>query len=375
MLIPHSLTVSCCFIQVIRIIDLLSFELELEVEREENLTQLVQSLEEMIADKEYEIENTKRIAKEMDDVRSQLDDGMIAENLDQLIELKYTIPVIEQELVDDLTECLYDLKGLLEDARDRAARTQLAMEGLSEPPETRALEPFDWTDIEEVELVLQLAADNVASEKERIRELSQRIDEALVNRAVVLGEDVPPGLAKTAQRSAARSIKNALSLPDVDFELDSEWLLALKDRNILREALSLPSVNIDLDVEDILDLKERDEKELLSRLAKSVGSATVDGSKAAFYGLKAVVDTMAGESSANGRNQRRQGGSKFMKDIGETESAQVAGQELKKTGADLLDSVETVAALGAKLFDKATKRNGNKDSSRNGSSGRWNDPY
>lgn len=338
-----------CFflLQVSRIIDLLDFELELEVEREENLVRLIESLDEMITDKEIDIASKRKVAEDMEDVRLQLNDGMIAENLDQLIELKLALLAIEQELVEDLSVCLLDLKELLEDARDRASRTRQALNVLSEPPETRSSEPFDWTDIEEVEVVLQAAAENVAGEKERIRDLSQRIDDALINRAVVLGEDVPPGLAKNAQRSAARSIQRALSLPEIDFSLDG--LKELKERGFRGTPQS--KLSLDWDFDEIMDLKERDEKELLSLFVKSVGSATVDSSKAAFHGLKAIFGTMGGGSS-KARTRRDQDGSAFLKDAGETDSGLAAGKELKKTGSDLLTSAEAVAALGAKFYDK-----------------------
>lgn len=352
--------------------------MELEVEREANLVQLVDALELMISDKESDIAADRNVLEDMEYVRSQLDEGMIAEKLDQLIEVKATAIVIEDDLAADLSVCLLDLKELLEDARDRADRTKRAMEGLSQPPETRALEPFDWSDIEEVEIVLERAAENVAGEKERIRELSQRIDDALVNRAVVLGEDVPPGLAKTAQRSAARSIQKALSLPDIDFGLELENLFNSKEIGGIPKRKKAPSlVDIELELEDLEDLKERDEKELLSRLARSFGSATVDSSKAAFFGLKALATTMVNGSSSDrgGRNQRTgQRGSSFLANAGESKSGRKAGIELEKAGLELKDTAETVAALGAKLVGKAFDKNGRSSNSsrRNKRSGDYN---
>jgi hypothetical protein len=221
-----------------------------------------------------------------------------------------------------------------------------------------------------MEQVLGQAAVNVAGAEKRIRQLSQRIDDALVNRAVVLGEDVPSGLAKTAQRAAARSIKKASSSPEIDIDLGSE---------------------------DFLELKTKDETELLAMFAKSVGSAAFDSSKAAVYGLKAILDTVTGQPAVDAANQIAfevkkdstdesnrssaiveskdpvgqvadtvkstasvlgsvgKAGTTIVKGIGESDSAHVAGEALKDTTKDLFTSLETAAALGVKLYQLTAK--------------------
>jgi hypothetical protein len=221
-----------------------------------------------------------------------------------------------------------------------------------------------------MEQVLGQAAVNVAAAEKRIRQLSQRIDDALVNRAVVLGEDVPPGLAKTAQRAAARSIKKASSSPEIDFGLGSG---------------------------DFLELKTKDERELLAMFAKSVGSAAFDSSRAAVYGLKAILDTVTGQPAVDAANQiafevRKdsadeskkssalveskdpvgqvadtvkstasvlgsvgKAGTTIVKGIGESDSAHVAGEALMDTTKDLFTSLETAAALGVKLYQLTAK--------------------
>jgi len=251
-------------------VNVLRSEFELEVERIEKLVVLVDSLEGLIGAKELDIANEKKITNEMIDVRAKLKDGPIAVELDELIEQKLNTAAIEQELMNALNECLVGLQNLLEDASDRAARTKQIMDGLAQVrPETRSSEPYDWTDFEALEQTLQNAADNVDDTEKRIRELSERIDDALVDRAVVLGEDVPPGLEKAAQRAAIRSIKKLLSSPDVD-----------------------------LDFEGFLELKNKDAKELFAILTKSVGGGTDDGSKAGgTFNLKSLLDAMTGKSS------------------------------------------------------------------------------
>lgn len=354
--------------------DLLANEIEWEAEREENMVQLMDSLQELISAKEADIANEKEITKEVMGVRSELEDGAIAENFDKLVEQKQSIVVIEQELVNDLSEFLIDLQSLLEDVRDRASKTRQTMEGVSRP-DTETLTPYDWSDIEEIELMLQQAADNVASVEECISALSQRIDEALVSTAVVLGEDVPLDLAKTAQRAAARSIEKSLSSPDKRIDFD----------------VSCDDSDFELDMESFLELKNKDEKELFTMLAKSVGSATIDGSKAAAFGLKAVFDTVSRskqivdevekekeseessalvasgdgpknkvvetvKSTATALGTVGKAGSTIAKNITQSESAQVAGESLKKTKKDLFNSLEAAAALGVKFYQTTLNR-------------------
>jgi len=249
--------------QVARIKDLLVSVFALEVERIESMDRLVESLEELIAAKQVEMTNDREIANEMIDIQSKQKDGAIAANMDKLIDQKLSAADIEQELVDDMFECRAYLQNKIEEAQYRVSYTKQALEGLAQDrPDARSSRPYDWTNIEDMELILQQAADNLDGVEERIRELSRRISIALVNRAVILGEDVPRGLEKGAQRS----IRKFLSSPDVDF-----------------------------DFERLMNLKDSDKTELFSRLADSVSSPG---------GLKTFLDSATGKSDATKRPTR-----------------------------------------------------------------------
>lgn len=340
----HPLTLSFnCSEQVSRIVDLLVAEIELEVKRQEDMIQLMDSLEELVAAKEGDIAEDKKIANEMIDVRSKLKHGLIAENLDKEVEQKLSLAAIDQELVNDLFGCLIDLQSLFEDAQDRSARTSQSLDDFVRP-ETRESDPYDWSDIEKMELVFEQAADNVAGAETRIRELSARIDSALVDKVLVLGEDVPPGMAKLARKAAARgSIKKAITSADIDMD--------------------------EIDLEGVMELQGKNEKELLSMLGKSVGSATVDGSKAAAFSLKSMLDSMTGKSvgDAAGQNGNElkedkedsnaivssgdsEGKGSKTSDALHSDSSEAANEALKETTKGLLDSLKAAAALSVKMF-------------------------
>lgn len=205
----------------------------------------------MIAAKEAEISNDQQIANEMIDIQSKEKDGAIAKDMDRLINQKLDAAEIEQELVDDLFECRAFLQNRMADARYRVAYTKQALEGLArERPDSRSFEPYSWADIDDMELVLEQAADNVDGAAERIRMLSRRINIALVKRAIILEEEVPVGLSKGGQRG----IRNLLSSPAVD-----------------------------LDINDFLKMGDSDRKEFFTRLTES-------GSKAAADGFKSLLD-------------------------------------------------------------------------------------
>lgn len=249
--------------------DLLVSEYKQEVGRQENLVQLVDVLEGLIAAKDIDISNEKGITDEMVDVRSKLKDGTIAEELDEMIDQKLRTAAIEQELVNALYDCLDDLQGLLGESRDRATRSKDILEGLAQDrPEARSPNSYDWTDFVELEAALKQAANNVRETEERVREVSERIDDALVDRAVVLGEDVPPGLENAARRAAIRIIKKIFSSPDV---------------------------GLDLDFEGLMELKNKDAKELFAILTKSVGGASGEGSRTGIFSLKSLLDGLKGK--------------------------------------------------------------------------------
>lgn len=321
---------------------------------------LMGALQECVASKEYDIANEEKITIEMIDVRSKLEPGVIAQNLEEIIDRKQTVSAIETDLVADLFDCLVELEIILDDARARVALMEMALHGLARP-ETRSSTPYEWKDIEKMEILLEQAAENVATSEQRIRELSVRVDDALVARTIILGEDVPHSLAKAAQRRAARRLKD--------------------------KVMSLPPIKID--AEDFLNLQERDEKDLLAMLAKSVGSAAVGGSKAALFGVKAVFDTVTGKpvteatsrmlnevksdaskqgetthgriegtlrSTASVLDNMGKAGGTMAESFVQTESAQIAGEALKETSKDLVESVKSAAALSLKLFDTYKKR-------------------
>mmetsp|Transcript_3753 Transcript_3753/g.10092 ORF Transcript_3753/g.10092 Transcript_3753/m.10092 type:complete len:85 (-) Transcript_3753:237-491(-) len=60
-------------------------------------------------------------------------------------------------------------------------------------------------------------------------------------------------------------------------------------------------------------------------------------------------------------NNPRQSGREFWRDVERNRSAQEAEEDLRRTGSDLKASAESVAALGAKLYDKTLNRFGNED--------------
>jgi hypothetical protein len=338
-------------LQVARIVELLVSRIGLEAVRQEQTWQLMNSLQQSIASKEYEIANEEKFINEILEVRSKLKPGAVAQNLDDLVEQKRTMNVIEQALVDSLFECLLELDKISEDARARAARIDAALNRMRRPV---ASAPYEWKDIEDMEIVLEQASEEILAAEKRIRKFSQRIDEALVERTFVRGEELPPGLAKAAQRACARKATNTIkSLP--------------------RQAT--------LNIDGFLDLKEKDEGELLRMLATSVGRATLSGSEAAVFGIKAVLDTVNDEpvkeattellldeskilkaspnegiqETASTLGKIGQAGSTIISSLEQNRSAKTAGKALQNTTKDLFDSATAAAALTVKLYDKYKK--------------------
>ena len=287
-------------LQLERMVELLVSEIELEAAREEQIVQLMNALQESIAAKEYDIANEKKITNEMADVRSKLKPGIVAQTLDHLVEQKRKVGAIEQELVNDLFECLLELQIILEDARARAATIDAVLNRMVRPT-TQASTPYEWRDIEAMEMVLERAAEGVIASEKRIRKLGQQIEDALVKRTVVLGDDLPPSLAKAAQRTAARKFRNKLKL----------------------------------DVEGFSDLKGKDEEELLRMLAKSVSCATLASSQAAIYGLKAVLETMTDQPVKKVTNKLLD----EAKDVAQASSPRGNIQETVKSTASVLGMV------------------------------------
>lgn len=141
--------------------------------------------------------------------------------------------------------------------------------------------PYEWSDIDELEAVLDQAANLVVESDRRVQDLRGRFQMALMNRSAVLGEG-SPSLMAAAQRAAS-----------FDLQSVAQGLSARA-----RDAAAEQAIKFD-------ELKDQDQAEVAGILARSVGRAAVEGTRGAYLGLKAVVDGVVSAQVAEAARKAR----------------------------------------------------------------------
>lgn len=351
--------------------EMLQAEINLESQREAQIMELIESLKDLIASKEDDIKYAEDIDEQMVALRSKLRPGSGPDQLELLLEQKRSVVAIEKGLLEILNQCLDEMDSVLADTCSRAARIEEAKEQLV-PPELKSDSAYEWTDIENIDKLLEEAAENVVASEARVLQLRQRIDEALLDKSKVEGQQIPENLRNKQFGLAVKKL--------------TAGALATKDHDVVTYS----------------DLENRDESELLGVLGGALGNTAQGAAKAAIFGLKAIFDTVTDHEVSEATNEvfkkssaiskgilNSSGAVKRMKstkdltenevlkdstksteevldavgktgkvivsNVGKKDSAQEATNALKETTQDLLSTFNAVSALTTKYLQK--KRN------------------
>lgn len=304
-----------------RIQNLLSTQLSTEIQREQEILALKAQLEKTISSKREDILAEEKITAEMVTVRSKLKPGNFAFQLDDLVEQKTIVAEYDNAQLNDLVDFVNTIEKILVDTKNRKESIEAAVSSITYvdiASDRVAKTNFDFSKLEALERMWDDAAIKTEAENEKINQLKSKFDEEFINKIIILGEEIPEYLKSAATR------------------------LEIKKITAVKEERMATSIRLREDFDS------KNEYELLRLVAKGLSNAAIDSSKAAIYGVKAVIDTV-NEPTENKNNIR------------DTESGTKATKALKETGKDLSEALKAMTALGrnaaSKIQDSSDKNN------------------
>lgn len=334
---------------MIRIRSLLASQVKIEKNREERIAPLMADLEEAISQKKALIEMEDKITTDMIEVRSKLKAGNISSQLDGLIDQKRQVAAFEQAQLDDLMGFLTSAQTILQDTKDRRTTIEAVLDNVRDVDVKKSGDAgYDLSELEKLEEIWEKAAKNAEAENIKILKLKNKFDDELLNKVLLLGDEVPEYLQAAASRLAIR--KEAAAQ-------------VAKQRELANQATS-SSIKSSPSIESSKDnFESKDDYELLGIVAKSLSSAAIDSAKAGVFGIRAVLDTVKEREATQKMPTEKDVEQDSMKALGEegktivssvskSESATQANNALKETGTDLGFAIKAISALGKKAAER-----------------------
>jgi len=338
-----------------RITSLLASQVQIEASREEKIRALRSELEGAIVRKNSEIEKEDKITAEMMEVRSKLKTGNISKQLDELIVQKRQVAEFDQAQLKDLIDFVQAAETILQDTTDRTNRIQMALGNISDVDILRpSAATYDFSEFEELERMWDEAAKNAEAENSKIIQLKSKFDDELLNKVLLLGEEIPEYLKAAATRVAIKK------------EAAAQVAQVVQQREISSKAASYVEASSEKSIQAFSDsdtMDTKDDYELFGIVAKSLSSAAIDSAKAGVFGLKAVFETVQEKDFSEKMPSDKDLEEDQLKAIGNasktiasnvrnTASATQANQALRETGNDLGSVFRAISALGKHAVER-----------------------
>ena len=339
--------------QMIRIKGLLTSQLKIEASREEKIRALKSDLEGAIVKKNAEIETEDRITAEMLVVRSKLKSGNISNQLDELIKQKGQVAKFEQAQLTDLISFVQAAETILDDTTDRTNSIQAALSNMGVVDVLRSgTATYDFTELTELEKMWDDAAQTAEAENRKITQLKNKFDDELMNKILLLGEEVPAYLQAAASRQAIKKEAAAQVAQQRELEAKAASFVGTSSGTAMTGTFSRSD-----------DMNVKNDYELFGIVAKSLSSAAIDSAKAGVFGIKAVLDTVQDEKVSEKMPSDSELNDDSIKAIGsaskttassvrKTESAAQANDALRETGEDFGAAFKAISALGRHAVER-----------------------
>lgn len=333
--------------------NLLLSQVQIESDKMEKMRALKCGLEEAIQSKSSEIKSEEGITAEMVEVRSKLKTGNISKQLDALIDEKRQLATFEQTQLDDLKAFVVTADSIIDNTKIRSQEIQKAIDNVNaidikQPGDVK----YDFSNFVELEMMWEKAATDAENDNVTILKLKKNFDQVLLNKIILLGEEVPEYLTIAA---------NDLAIQKEAQVQGQELRNTANQRGIVKSSSHSES---SIQHGDTMDAKG--EYELLGVVASSLGHAALDSAKAGVLGVKAVIDTVNEKevteklkSSAAGKQFDQNSlkaigdaGRAIASNVGKAASASHASDALKDTSNDLGSVFKALGALGKKAAER-----------------------
>ena len=333
--------------------NLLLSQVQIESDKMEKMRALKCGLEEAIQSKSSEIKSEEGITAEMVEVRSKLKTGNISKQLDALIDEKRQLATFEQTQLDDLKAFVVTADSIIDNTKIRSQEIQKVIDNVNaidikQPGDVK----YDFSNFVELEMMWEKAATDAENENVTILKLKKNFDQVLLNKIILLGEEVPEYLTIAASDLAIQKEAQVQG---------QELRNTANQRGIVKS-----SSHSESSIQHVDSMDAKGEYELLGVVASSLGHAALDTAKAGVLGVKAVIDTVNEievteklKSSAAGKQFDQNSlkaigdaGRAIANNVGKAASASHASDALKDTSNDLGSVFKALGALGKKAAER-----------------------
>lgn len=327
--------------------NLLLSQVQIESDKMEKMRALKCGLEEAIQSKSSEIKSEEGITAEMVEVRSKLKTGNISKQLDALIDEKRQLATFEQTQLDDLKAFVVTADSIIDNTKIRSQEIQKVIDNVNaidikQPGDVK----YDFSNFVELEMMWEKAATDAENENVTILKLKKNFDQVLLNKIILLGEEVPEYLTIAASDLAIQKEAQVQG---------QELRNTANQRGIVKS-----SSHSESSIQHVDSMDAKGEYELLGVVASSLGHAALDSAKAGVLGVKAVIDTVneievtaAGKQfDQNSLKAIGDAGRAIANNVGKAASASHASDALKDTSNDLGSVFKALGALGKKAAER-----------------------
>eukprot|EP00815_Leptocylindrus_aporus_P011335 CAMPEP_0116066898 /NCGR_PEP_ID=MMETSP0322-20121206/10674_1 /TAXON_ID=163516 /ORGANISM="Leptocylindrus danicus var. apora, Strain B651" /LENGTH=609 /DNA_ID=CAMNT_0003553575 /DNA_START=194 /DNA_END=2023 /DNA_ORIENTATION=+ len=296
--------------EVSRVDDLIQDYIRDEDLRQTALSDLIKTLKMSIESKSTEVAAEEKIIIDMISVRSKLNAGAVANQLDSLIETKQKVSNIESSLIVDLEDCVGNLRSILEGSVERKYILEKTLARVIKSEEGTV---YEWVDIENLEKVLDDAVSDISVAEKKVASLKKRIEIALIDKTEILG--------------------NVVYIPEKITKSEG-----------LRQNGSPATQKIDVPKST---LEDRNDAEVMSVLGESLTEGLLQGSRAAAFAVRAVFDTATSEEVSEAASSVVDSSRALFKEISETTK-----QKDKKIGEKITELAESSLLKGGTELPK-----------------------
>jgi len=315
--------------EVQSIISSLESEIKMEKDRQDVIRELISTIQFSIVAKESDIESEEAITVEMQTVRSKVKPGPIASQLDTALRQKIKVTTIERELVHDLMSCKIEMQSILEESQERIVKIEETIDRFYCPDIVKInnIAQFQWTDIDDMENILEEIAENSKGYQKSIMDVKNRINEAQNQKQFTLG-------STTTQ----------------SYPSESKQQQQQQSRNQESSSNEKPIVGL-------TDLQNASDKEVLSVLSESATSVALSGGKTFVFGLKTLLDSMTGNQVTEATSSAFEKSTGIAKGISEITTAAVARTTTTTDKSSSLPSVSITTDMEQKSGNNAAIEN------------------
>ena len=178
-------------------INTMNSDIEMETGREALMINLASTIDLVLATKGEDIMEYMSIVDEIESVRARIKDGTVASQLDLALEKNKELIAIDTKLCEELVRCKDEAESIQKEAMRRRKKMETLVTTLKVPDiATAGDSDFDFSQIKEVELLLQEAGRSANRSNKKINDIQKRFDDALRSRILFTGETMPERLSE-----------------------------------------------------------------------------------------------------------------------------------------------------------------------------------